>query len=220
MVSLATLLSLFECTTEDAWSTLLFSIMQAMDIDYVLYCVVLNKLLPLQNGFIKSNYPEGWRHSYRAANLHFIDPTVSHCLNSSVPIIWQSNGVSLPAHGANGEFGMLHCATDRHAAMQALTDDPKRMADLTLVRDYIFESSLKFVKTGQAGENAVKLTKRERECLSWIMIGKSSWEISKILNCAEATINFHIGNIKGKFNVRTRQQAVAKAIMAGVLTPG
>ena len=49
------------------------------------------------------------------------------------------------------------------------------------------------------------------------MAGKSSWEISRILNRSEATINFHIANIKQKFEVGSRQQAIIKAIRLGLL---
>jgi LuxR family quorum-sensing transcriptional regulator LasR len=51
------------------------------------------------------------------------------------------------------------------------------------------------------------------------MVGKSSWEISKITGCSEATVNFHMGNIRQKFNVNTRQQAVVRAISLGLITP-
>ena len=63
------------------------------------------------------------------------------------------------------------------------------------------------------------LTKRELEVIKWVMAGKSSWEISRITDCAEATINFHIANIRQKFNVNTRQQALVKAIALGIITP-
>ena len=63
------------------------------------------------------------------------------------------------------------------------------------------------------------LTRRELEVLKWVMAGKSSWEISRITDCAEATVNFHISNIRQKFNVSTRQQALVKAIALGILNP-
>ena len=70
-----------------------------------------------------------------------------------------------------------------------------------------------------AGTERPRLTKRELEVLNWVMVGKSSWEISKITNCSEATVNFHIGNVRQKFGVSTRQQALVKAIGMGILTP-
>ena len=41
-----------------------------------------------------------------------------------------------------------------------------------------------------------------------------------ILGCSEATVNFHISNIRFKFKVNTRQQAIVKAISLGLINPG
>lgn len=62
-----------------------------------------------------------------------------------------------------------------------------------------------------------RLTARELECLQWSAIGKSSWEISSILNISESAINFHMANIRSKFNVSSRRQAVAQAIRFGLI---
>jgi LuxR family quorum-sensing transcriptional regulator LasR len=64
-----------------------------------------------------------------------------------------------------------------------------------------------------------RLTRRELEVLQWVMAGKSSWEIARITSCSEATVNFHLANVRQKFDVNTRQQAVVKAIALGLLTP-
>jgi LuxR family quorum-sensing transcriptional regulator LasR len=93
------------------------------------------------------------------------------------------------------------------------------MAGLTLVRDYAFASSVPFAVQGSGGEQVPRLTRRELEVLNWVMAGKSSWEISMITRCSEATVNFHLANVRQKFNVNTRQQAVVKAIALGLLNP-
>jgi LuxR family transcriptional regulator, quorum-sensing system regulator CviR len=56
------------------------------------------------------------------------------------------------------------------------------------------------------------LTQRELEVLRWLKEGKSSWEISMILNKSEITINFHIKNILKKLNAMNRAHAVAIAL--------
>jgi len=91
---------------------------------------------------------------------------------------------------------------------------------LSLVRDYALESSIKFVhQRDDAPVTKTRLTPRELECVKWVMAGKSSWEISQILHCSEATINFHVANLKKKFNVPTRQQVVVKAIKERLILP-
>lgn len=61
------------------------------------------------------------------------------------------------------------------------------------------------------------LTKREGEVLFWCSYGKTSWEISKILECKESTVNFHVGNVLRKLSVHSRVAAVIKALRYGIL---
>lgn len=61
------------------------------------------------------------------------------------------------------------------------------------------------------------LTPREIEVLHWLKEGKTTWEISKILNISERTAIFHINNIKTKLNAVNRTQAVAIAIGQGLI---
>jgi len=61
------------------------------------------------------------------------------------------------------------------------------------------------------------LTAREQQVLLWCAYGKTSWEIGRILDCQESTVNFHIGNILRKFSVTSRVAAVIKAMRYGML---
>ncbi|WP_434681147.1 helix-turn-helix domain-containing protein [Pseudomonas sp. R1-18] len=69
--------------------------------------------------------------------------------------------------------------------------------------------------TDNAGETTavgVQLTAKEHEVLGWAALGKSSWEISRILGRTEAAVNFHLGNIRRKFGVHSMKAALVKAI--------
>lgn len=68
-----------------------------------------------------------------------------------------------------------------------------------------------------AADVPFRLTARELECLQWSAIGKSSWEISTILNISESAVNFHMANIRSKFDVSSRRQAVVQAIRFGLI---
>lgn len=63
----------------------------------------------------------------------------------------------------------------------------------------------------------VQLTDREKEILSWLMEGKSSWDIGQILSISERTVKFHVNNICIKLNAVNRTHAVAKAILNKIL---
>lgn len=66
-------------------------------------------------------------------------------------------------------------------------------------------------------EPQVRLTPKEREALHWSMLGKTAWETSRIQDCSEAAINFHLCNIRRKFGVCSMRAAVVKAIEQGVV---
>lgn len=227
-----------EC--EAAWRDKLFLIGRRLGFDQVLYGAVPSRTAKLETAFLQSNYSERWRARYDADKLAYVDPTVAHCLSSSLPVVWSPelfnspeqralyeeayghgirSGVSFPIHGPNGEFGMLSFASDAKVSTAFERDIVALMPTLSLVRDYAFESSLRFLHAQAGDESVPRLTRRELEILKWVMMGKSSWEISRITACSEATVNFHIGNVRQKFNVNTRQQALVRAISLGILTP-
>jgi DNA-binding CsgD family transcriptional regulator len=56
------------------------------------------------------------------------------------------------------------------------------------------------------------LSEREREVLNWLNHGKTSWDISVILNISERTVNYHVGNIIRKLGVSSRVHAVSEAV--------
>ncbi|MGO9499757.1 MAG: helix-turn-helix domain-containing protein [Solirubrobacteraceae bacterium] len=61
------------------------------------------------------------------------------------------------------------------------------------------------------------ISSREKEVLGWLKQGKSSWEISVILNISERTVNFHIYNIMQKLEAVNRPHAVAVAASLGLI---
>jgi len=65
--------------------------------------------------------------------------------------------------------------------------------------------------------NQPHITKRELECMRWASEGKTSWEISQILNISERTANFHLANCIEKTGSINRQQAIVKCLLHGQL---
>lgn len=61
---------------------------------------------------------------------------------------------------------------------------------------------------------------REKSCLSWTALGKSSWEIGQILSISENTVVFHIKNAMRKLGASSRTLAAVKAIQLGLIISG
>jgi DNA-binding CsgD family transcriptional regulator len=66
-------------------------------------------------------------------------------------------------------------------------------------------------------DKQIKLGKRERQVLSWTSQGKTSFEISKILNLSEHTINNYVTNAANKLGTNNRVHTVCRAIMLGLI---
>lgn len=58
-----------------------------------------------------------------------------------------------------------------------------------------------------------RLTKREKQCLSLLANGLHRNQISETLGVAVSTVDFHLANAKKKLSAKTREQALARAIV-------
>ena len=216
---------------------------QSMGFDRVMFAVIPQPKVSVDDVYLRSNYPSKWRDHYDSQNLRAADPTVEHCFKASSPFIWMPQafktdqqralyeeasahglkaGVTLPIHGAGGEIGMLTCVRDQAPGAGFMTDLSQQLGNLTLLRDIAFDSMRHYIVAKPAKpEAAPVLTARELDCLQWMAAGKTAWEIGRILTISEAGVNFHIGNLRNKFGVSRRNDVVIKAIRAGLITlPG
>lgn len=63
------------------------------------------------------------------------------------------------------------------------------------------------------------LAPRQVECLKWVQAGKSSYAIGSILGISPRTVDDYIAQACTRLGVRTRVQAVSRAIKLGMLSP-
>jgi DNA-binding CsgD family transcriptional regulator len=162
---------------------------------------------------------------------------VQRTLGSITPVIWSgAEGVSLPVHteqfissihngssmtdgvsmsvnGFNSGKGMMLFAVREGSIFDH--DANLLVCLLHIIAPYVYER-LASLQTHRSAPRE-RLSVREKECLGWLVQGKTSWEIGRILEIAERTADFHISNIVTKLNCRNRQQAIARAILRGDL---
>lgn len=67
------------------------------------------------------------------------------------------------------------------------------------------------------GRNRVDLSPRERECLTWVSLGKSSGDIGAMLGLSARTVDSYVEKACAKMGVRTRIEAVAQAVRDGTI---
>lgn len=237
MVNFDKLFRLMGCDRDEIWSDTLSQLASSYGFAQFFYSININKQAPLESALIYTNYSALWLKMYKNSFWDH-DPIVKYCRKSNLPLIWEektfktrhelqfyktaqahglSRGIAFPIHGAQAEFAMLNLIIDEHIKMPSRKELDELLCDWALIRDYIFESSKKLTKLqAQDPPEKTSLTKREIQFLQLATEGKSSWEMSVICECTEATVNFHFANIRKKFKVKTRQQAIVKAMQLGI----
>lgn len=240
MLELDQLVRLIESRTEAEWLDALFRAARGLGFDSVSFAVVASKYAPLESAFVRSNFSQVWCDHYNAGKLYHVDPTVKHCMSSGLPIVWSPNifraltqrklyddasafglrsGIAFPIHAPRGEVGMITFAAHNVSVEQFSRHWPHHLADLSLLRDYAFQSSLKHLGEREKDQPMPHLSVREMEVFKPVAAGKTAHEVANVVNCAEATINFQITEICQKFGVMTAQQAVVKGLVLGVINP-
>ena len=130
-----------------------------------------------------------------------------------------ANGASFPVHGGRGEFSALNLASSRNSS-EVKCDILAQLGKAQLLACYVHEAVQRVVLSkGPLPLKKISLTGREKECLLWAADGKSSWEISQIINVSEHTVVFHLRNVVRKMGVTNRRQAVARALSLRLISP-
>lgn len=228
--------NMFEINSYDQFSQVVSQVINDSSFEQYIFKLLPNKHSSMDKAFVVTNYAPQWQEIYNEHQYCNIDPTIQHCYSSHFPLFWDQNsystakqkimyhqgknyglgsGLVFPIHGPNGEFGMMSFATKMRASGQVKTNAVKALPLLSVFVDYVFESSKNFTKKVSASH--IVLTPREKEVINWCVEGKTSWEISKILSCSESTINFHLSNVRHKFNASNTQLAVVRALRSGLI---
>ena len=88
---------------------------------------------------------------------------------------------------------------------------------LHLMAIYAFDRILKL--RGSPARHQASLTPREREILTWVANGKSTWEIGEALHISSRTVKEHIKHLCPKLGAVSRTQAVMIAVRDKIIQP-
>lgn len=227
--------------TEQALRDVCEEFCDAVGFGFYIYAVCSATSLSAPQIYSLSNYPESWFSAYFAKGLQKHDPVVKYCFENITPIRWDQlmlmeryfdavgleimqqaadaglvNGVSIPIKSPSSEIAIFSLATDNPDDIDTRMLEVLPYAQLFSSR--LFEAHSR-INQAVSGASAFKLTAREIECLFWACEGKTTWEISKIINVTERTIVFHLASATKKLGAVNRQHAVAKALICGLIKP-
>jgi DNA-binding CsgD family transcriptional regulator len=204
--------------------------------DHFVYGVQVVQPLADPRQHICNGYPERWRRRYDENRYAQVDPTVLHCLQSTIPLVWSDSlfqgqartlweeakayglqyGLSCPVHDQTGAAGMLSLARDRPLGAHA-EEVTELLAIAQLLASFVHAGLSRVVVPELLKGTRPQLTRRQKECLRWAAEGKTAWEISKILSISERTAIFHLSAAVQKLGASNRSQAIARAVLWGLL---
>lgn len=203
--------------------------------EYCAYGLRLNLPITLPEILLISNHPEEWRQLYSQEGYIFSDQTVLYGLESNESIIWSvelfknapqiwvwsgARSSNLRAGWAqsnyfdNGVVGTLSLAGSNESVISdSLREHSLRIQILAQIAHPLLAKKL----IGSSHAHQIRLTRREVEIFKWIADGKTSRDISDIMNISVDTVNFHVKNVINKLGVSNKTAAVAQTILKGLL---
>lgn len=221
-------------TDEKQIHEFLVDLSRGLQLDYFLLSVSFPVSIIKSELMIIDNYPQPVSRLYQIENILKTDPIVHYCVKNHSPIFWgklispelkginrnlfpiNQSGFAFPLHGPMASFGMLNLST---------ASDKPNCEDILSEALTVFQIVIPYLQDAivtirnKSHDHKTQLTSREIECLTWATEGKSAWEIAHILGCSERTVTFHLNNATAKLKCTNRYQAIAKAILTGVIAP-
>jgi LuxR family quorum sensing-dependent transcriptional regulator len=190
----------------------------------------------LEELILLQGWSEDWNVRYLDQSFINFDPVVEQVRTSHLPFEWSEVGgpkvrLSKQARQVMDEAASIGMPDGfcvpvyRPGAFQAalsfggdgveLSPDDKHA--LHLVGIYAHNRVRDMLRSGPAKPKK-KLTPRECECLKWTSVGKTSWEISQILNISQYTADWYLASAAKKLGAVNRTQAVAEALRQGLIS--
>ncbi|MFA5985111.1 MAG: autoinducer binding domain-containing protein [Methylococcaceae bacterium] len=196
----------------------------------------LRLALPITNPktYLVNNYPTAWQTQYQDNHYIDIDPTVQRAMHSILPIPWTDElfsatpelwesaksfglryGWGQSIRDCNGAIGLMTLARSKEAISSS--EIAAKGLKIIWLAQICHLAMSRLLTSKLAPEANVILTAREQEVLRWTADGKTSHEISCILNIKERTVNFHVNNTLTKLNTTNKTAAAIKASLLGLI---
>lgn len=193
--------------------------------------------------FFLTNLPSEWVSRYRRRNYLRFDPVHRACMSQLTPLVWDVRadrfgpsdrlgreqrrvlgemrdlgircGVTAPVHGPGSELGLLSVALDHDDQTRKCGGDDLHRSLLQIAAKTHTVVTRRLIPPNRSGYRG--MSERERLCLQWTAKGKTSWEISRILDRSESVVNFHLKNAVAKLNASNKCHATVLAVEHGLI---
>jgi len=194
-----------------------------------------DELLPVCPYF---NIPDVIISEYLSNELYRSGPVFEYAKTTGKPVVWSeilqnqkidkspeiekflkliqskgyNNGVTIPVFGVGNSFGYISLASHEKEI------DPGVEKNVTLhhlcinlMRQYIR------ISNDNEKQKHPKLTKREKQVLTWVLKGKSNSVIAELLDISEHTVATYIKRSTKKLNASSKWSAALTAVLIGII---
>ena len=208
-------------------------------------CSVSTCIHPHSEGvaYVFTTMPVEWVALYDKRSFVEVDPRTQWLIRTQLPLIWDQaslRGVDpkidefLDAglrYGLGSGVAVGFADVRGHAVMVALNSAHQsissvrrqtitgQMGEILLLAHFFHEIfAANIIKNSKMAGVGSPLSARERQCLTLAAHGQTSEDIALKLCISERTVEFHFVSIRTKLTAVTRQEAIAKAVQAGLIT--
>jgi LuxR family transcriptional regulator len=199
------------------------------------FSVTSNSVGVVDNAVNLNNFPHEWNNQYEQSKALQIDPIMAHCNHSLLPVLWSEELFSR----APWLWQLLQQQGLQHGWSQAIHDEETGLRSiLSLARSHCPISAFELYENlgfsvfisrhlhalaiamqpkKTVPPKASALSRRELEVLKLSADGKTAYEIARILNLSERTVNFHVHRAIEKLGVNNKIAAVIAAARSGAI---
>ena len=118
-------------------------------------------------------------------------------------------GICIPMRAADGAAGIVTMVGDRPEFA------PDEFRDLVAIGSLVFRRAESINHSADRAQGAPILTLREIDLLPFLVQGHSDREIAALNHISEATVRFHLKNVRTKIGAVSRAHLAAKVVALG-----
>jgi DNA-binding CsgD family transcriptional regulator len=188
-----------------------------------------------------ASYPSAWTDHYFECHYEALDPVILMAHQSVEPFVWGEEwngpglterqkaffeeaaafgircGFTIPIRDGDGPIAAVTFASSekRESFVRSITIN-RHVLQLMAISLHCHARRKLWPSNVVAG---VRLSAREMECLVWAAEGKSAWATAKIIGVSDATVRFHLANVRTKLGVCSLRQAIRLLNRGQTLNP-
>lgn len=187
---------------------------------------------------LHTSYPTEWVERYTQHKYWEVDPVADLGQRTIRPFFWGQGpflrhftksqrlvfeeagtfdikfGLTIPIRGTQGELSIFNVVSSNKAHLEEVVHH----AEGRLFTAAVDTHELALQKANTAHQTRqVELSRREKECLSWTLEGKTAGEIATILGISVSTVNQHASSASNKLGSLNKHHAAFKALRLNLI---